>query len=378
MNKEEHRIISGQRDAYFIEVMMITLLAGAVVHSGLIGYFFWLKVPEMVIYNIFSALLFVICFFAIKSNHIYSNVYFVLGSAEVILHAFLGTYYVGVDSGFPFFLWSLTPVIILHSKFSDVVSLMGCIVIGIVYVLLSEVFFEEKGIYSIDETVLKFTFYTCLFSAVGSMLAIIFYYRKVVSKKEKIILREIHHRIKNNLQMVSSIASIRNTTSPDNATHSAVDVLKTDVWYLSSMHNQISVTGRGTMINFSQFMSEVMRRKSPLEKPHPPLERNKDLYLNLETGIPLGLIASQVIEFFNAIQLKTQNVKTQFSVLSDTPMEGEIGIQLTSDDKLDMSAIRMEESSAEIISLLLEQLEGNHELIREPNSVQFLIRYRVI
>ena len=375
MNRREQRVIRAKRESYFLEVMYITLLAGAILHGGLIGYFFWLGVPVMGYYNIFSTLLFTSGFFLLRAHPSCSNIYFIIGSLEVILHAVLATYFVVADAGFPLFLWAIPPVIILHSKISDWAAVTSGILIAVLYVLLSEVLMSPKGIYPIDEATTKYSFYVCFFSAVSITMAIIFYYRKIVSRKEQIILREIHHRIKNNLQMVSSIASIRNTDESEEKTSSVLDELKTDVWYLSAMHNQVVVTDGGTSINFSRFMNAVMVGANLQEEGS---EETKELYLNLETGIPLGLIASQIVEFCNRLKVNHPKGTTKFSIVNSSEGQGEISVLFSCEKKLDVGSARMEDSSSEIIALLLEQLDGSHQFEQSEHGVRFNVCYKVI
>ena len=85
--------------------VMIFSIAG--VHTALIFLFYYMQVYPMFFFNIASVTLYISCSFLVRRN-LYLKV-FLLTFAEIVLHSFVATLFVGWQFGFPLYIIALVP-----------------------------------------------------------------------------------------------------------------------------------------------------------------------------------------------------------------------------------------------------------------------------
>ena len=122
--------------------------------------------------------------------------------------------------------------------------------------------------------------------------------KKSLNEKE-VLIREIHHRVKNNMQIISSLLNLQIQYEDLDET---VGVLKESQGRVKSMaiiHEKLYQSSNLTNINFKEYIKSLIfdifhsygikngSIKSVLDI--------KDIYLNIETSIPLGLIINEIV-----------------------------------------------------------------------------------
>ena len=101
------------RDNYRLYVALNYLCyLGFGAHSLFIPLFFWLGVPELAIFNIFSALIWALAYFLNRAGHHVEAIIF--STVESVVHAFLATYFLGWESGFHYYFLSLVLFIFIN------------------------------------------------------------------------------------------------------------------------------------------------------------------------------------------------------------------------------------------------------------------------
>jgi PAS domain S-box-containing protein len=122
--------------------------------------------------------------------------------------------------------------------------------------------------------------------------------QKSLDEKE-IMLREIHHRVKNNLQVISSLLNLqsRYIKDPD-----SVEVFKESQNRVKSMamiHEKLYQSPDLAYIDFSEYINSLIKSlfSSYLVNPDSirALIEINDIYLDVNTAIPLGLIVNEII-----------------------------------------------------------------------------------
>ena len=113
------------RDNYRLYVALNYLCyLGFGAHSLFIPLFFWVGVPELAIFNVFSALLWVLGYFLNRAGH-HSQAIFIL-AIESVTHALLATYFLGWESGFHYYFLSLVLFIFInHHQKTPIIIVEG-------------------------------------------------------------------------------------------------------------------------------------------------------------------------------------------------------------------------------------------------------------
>lgn len=130
---------------------------------------------------------------------------------------------------------------------------------------------------------------------VNSQKAII---EKALGEKD-ILLREIHHRVKNNLQLVSSLLTIQSKDVKDEQALEALHIGKSRVKSMSLIHQDLYQKEKLTGINVKTYLEKL---SSELFNTYNISKDQIDLNLDIEnidldvdTLVPLGLIINELI-----------------------------------------------------------------------------------
>lgn len=187
-------------------------------------------------------------------------------------------------------------------------------------------------------------------------------------KEKETLLQEIHHRVKNNLQIISSILSLQNSYVNDQGTK---DILKESINRIRSMsviHETLYKSNNFASINFSDYLMGLTSDIISTYKSNPNLKLEvvaelSNLKLNIRQAIPCGLIVNEII---------TNAVKYAFSDRSS----GEIYLKINTDNNIVYFEIgdngiglppgfNVEEADSlglQLVHSLVEQLEGTLEI----------------
>jgi PAS domain S-box-containing protein len=119
-------------------------------------------------------------------------------------------------------------------------------------------------------------------------------------KEKEVLLKEIHHRVKNNMQIISSLLNLQAHHVEDD--EMAGDVLKESQNRVRSMaivHEKLYQSKDLTHIKFDDYIQrlvlDLFYSYGISEDQIKPVINVEDLMLNIETAVPLGLIISELV-----------------------------------------------------------------------------------
>lgn len=113
------------------------------------------------------------------------------------------------------------------------------------------------------------------------------------------LLREIHHRVKNNLQVVSSLLSIQGREITDDKAQRAVNETRNRVQSMALIHQFLYGDQNLSTIDMPQYIEQLSNRLfSTYRVDHDLVQLHVDvdpLLLDVDTAIPVGLILNELI-----------------------------------------------------------------------------------
>ena len=118
-------------------------------------------------------------------------------------------------------------------------------------------------------------------------------------KEKELLLRELHHRVKNNLQIVSSLLRLQSKQLKDENAIFAIQDSRNRVEAMSLIHQKLYQKDVLTDISIREFINNLITNISASygagpEKMH--LDRDiEDIIVHVELAIPLGLILNELI-----------------------------------------------------------------------------------
>ena len=125
---------------------------------------------------------------------------------------------------------------------------------------------------------------------------------KIISKslrEKETLLKEIHHRVKNNLQVISSLLSLQSKSEDDPNVVSALKLGQNRVRSMALIHQNLYEEDNLTGIEIKLYFEKLIRslfHSYNISPDRVQLETNvEDLHLDVDTVIPIGLIVNELI-----------------------------------------------------------------------------------
>lgn len=122
--------------------------------------------------------------------------------------------------------------------------------------------------------------------------------RRSVSEKETLV-REIHHRVKNNLQVIVSLLSMQSRHTSDPQVLTAFQEAESRLRAIAHIHERLYASEDLTEIEFAGYVTGLAKELIQLHSNNPhQIELDLEvtpLLLDVERAIPLGLIANELL-----------------------------------------------------------------------------------
>ena len=190
-------------------------------------------------------------------------------------------------------------------------------------------------------------------------------------KEEKeVLLKEIHHRVKNNLQVINSLISIQSSFIEDPKSLDVFEECKNRIRAISLIHEKLYNSedfGRINIKDYIQMLVQNMIQTYNIDKKISLILDLKVEYLNLNTTVPLGLLLNEIIS--NSFKYAFSNMeKGEIVIRLNTTLDQNTFVLIIGDNGLGYEGdpFHKEESLSlglELVRILAEQLNGQIEKI---------------
>lgn len=118
-------------------------------------------------------------------------------------------------------------------------------------------------------------------------------------REKEVLLREIHHRVKNNLQIISSLLNLQAGFTTDKKTNEILEESKNRVKSMALIHEKLYQSKNLSSLDFQEFIEELIKNlfnSYGIEFPSVKTELNIDnLSLNADQAVYLGLIINELV-----------------------------------------------------------------------------------
>lgn len=198
-------------------------------------------------------------------------------------------------------------------------------------------------------------------------------------KEKELLLREIHHRVNNNLQVISSLLSLSAARSSDAMYQAASGSMIRRIATMALAHEQLYGSKDVSKIGFSLYLREIVDILISADESiqtRPNLEFSlEEVFLNIEEAIPAGIAVSELVS--NALRHGVQGLGEQGEITIDmrTLPSGELQIEVHDNgpgfpDGLDPS--QAETLGLRLVDILSTQLWGSAEYKMDGGMSAFL------
>ena len=121
--------------------------------------------------------------------------------------------------------------------------------------------------------------------------------RNALDQKEE-LLKEIHHRVKNNLQIISSLLELQGLRLTDQAAKAAIEEGQSRVQSIAILHHQLYSHDDLSKVEINKFVHELFNQiSSVFKQPEQPVDATIQIpesFFDIDTAVPLGLILNEL------------------------------------------------------------------------------------
>jgi PAS domain S-box-containing protein len=199
-------------------------------------------------------------------------------------------------------------------------------------------------------------------------------------RDKEVLLKEVHHRVKNNLQIVSSLLNMKADQFDDPAMRQVFADCRTRIQSLAFVHEQLYVSGTLSHVPFGHYVRTLVEHlRSSCGPPDRRIDSRvdiADIHLSIDDAIPCGLIVNELV---------TNSLKHAFAPRS----VGTIEVQMRTIDNRRLELVvsdngrglppergspRAESSGLELVYTFAEQLRAEVVIVRSPGT-RFAFRF---
>lgn len=198
---------------------------------------------------------------------------------------------------------------------------------------------------------------------------------RALNEKE-VLLKEVHHRVKNSLQIVSSLLNLQEAQLTDVTAIEALRNSKTRIQTIGLMHQSLyqkdadlgKVNSSEYLKNILELQLEALTSKTGSPRTHVQFVEQE---LSIDQAVPLGLIASEVIN--NALKHAYSDTEKPLLTLISNVTNGKFELQIADNGKgFESSDFRNHSSlGLEIVEALTDQLHGTMECVSTGEGTTF-------
>ena len=195
--------------------------------------------------------------------------------------------------------------------------------------------------------------------------------------EKKILLKEIHHRVKNNLQLVMSLLNIQAQDSQNKTIQDFLEKGQSKIATMTLIHQNLYQNENFKKINFQDYLENLVENiKHTFDKDNFEFSiKTHGNSFNINTAIPLGLIINEIV--CNALKHAFPlNVKGKIKIEIKRKKNNTILLQI-GDNGIGINEPNKNPKSIglEIVDLLVMQLDGK---INKTNEIgtNYIIEFK--
>ena len=205
-----------------------------------------------------------------------------------------------------------------------------------------------------------------------------------LSLKEKdVMLKEIHHRVQNNLQVISSILDIQLRSSDSEEFKKLFTNTQDRILSMSLVQEQLYRSDNLALLNFNSYIRSLVHKiygtYKISTKRIKPVINIQDIHLNIHTAIPCGLLINEIIT--NSIKHGfAEKEQGEIQIKMEIAENDYYQLEISNNGNLPPKGFNYKKSEStgmELIRILIKQLRANVELICE-NGVTYKIKFKTI
>jgi PAS domain S-box-containing protein len=197
-------------------------------------------------------------------------------------------------------------------------------------------------------------------------------------KEKEVLLKEVHHRVKNNLQVISSILNLQSSYIDDDKILSILKESQDRIKSMSFIHESLYQSNDFSKINFSEYIvslsKNLVHSYSYLDGLIDLEHEIEEVSLNLDTSIPCGLIVNELVS--NALKYAFKD-RLDGKIKINLSIDKKDVVLVVSDNGVGFPKnINFRETNSlglQLVTTLVEQIDGTIEMKSKKGTTYTII-----
>jgi PAS domain S-box-containing protein len=193
-------------------------------------------------------------------------------------------------------------------------------------------------------------------------------------REKEVLLKEVHHRVKNNLQIISSLLDLQSQYIQERQVQEMFRSSQNRIRSMALIHEELYKSKNFAQVNLTQYISELttsLLQTYAINPDNIELKLNLDeIYSNLDIAIPCGLILNELIS--NALK-HGLNGGTKGKIWIELESEGnQINLVVGNDEPNSQKFLDFKSKKSlgfQLVEILVKQLEGQMEIEQSQGTV---------
>jgi PAS domain S-box-containing protein len=202
-------------------------------------------------------------------------------------------------------------------------------------------------------------------------------------KEKEVLLKEVHHRVKNNMQVISSILNLQSSYVSDDYALSLLKESQNRIKTMAYIHESLYQNKSFTSVNFSDYLAtlanNIIQSYSVSEEKVRLILNLEKINLNLDNSIPAGLIVNELIT--NAIKHAFPLTSKGFINVNLRSENNTVYLEVKDNGKGFDSNIDFRNTNSlglQLVSTLIDQIEGDLQFKSEKDKgTEVLISFKM-
>ncbi|HDQ07856.1 MAG TPA: response regulator [Methanoculleus sp.] len=193
-------------------------------------------------------------------------------------------------------------------------------------------------------------------------------------QEKDILIKEVHHRVKNNLQLISSILKMHSYRTEDEETKEILENCRNRIFSMAMIHEHLYRSDNLAEVRMADYIPRLAahlssQRPDDLQSVEILTRCDPDITLDIDTCIPCGIIINELIT--NALKYayvpgRRGEVVVSLQHVANRP--GYLRLEVANDGEIPEDAIDLDTGSTlgmQLVSSLMAQIDGEPEVRQE-------------
>lgn len=192
------------------------------------------------------------------------------------------------------------------------------------------------------------------------------------------LVKEIHHRIKNNLQIIISLLRLQQSEIDNTEAKVQFSEAINRILVMSSIHQRLYGEKELNNINLKAYVEDLTIELKSAYLPDKPIEINVDIQLkqlDLRNIVPFGLLVNELIS--NSLKYAFKGKSTGVINISVQPIS-DFKYAFTYSDNGQWKTSESNGFGLELIEILTEQLNGKQEIHKDETGTNYKFELEIL